>query len=92
LLYTLSQTHWNKSKAAERLHWSRMTVYRKIAKYQIVPSRQESTDVGTEPADRCNNSAVSVTKCNSRLLRLAIAYFLPLLSGTGLFDCISEIF
>ena len=92
LLYTLSQTHWNKSKAAERLHWSRMTVYRKIAKYQIVPSRQESTDVGTEPADRCHNSAVSVTKCNNRLLRLAIAYFLSPLSGTGLFDCISEIF
>jgi DNA-binding NtrC family response regulator len=92
LLYTLSQTNWNKSKAAEQLHWSRMTLYRRIAKYQIVPSRQESTDVGTEPADRCNNSAVSVTKCNNRLLRLAIAYVLPLLSGTGLFACISEIF
>jgi len=28
-------TKWNKSKAAKQLHWSRMTLYRKIAKYQI---------------------------------------------------------
>src|SRR5262245_61478831 len=44
LLYTLSQTNWNKSKAAERLHWSRMTVYRKIAKYHIVVSHPETIE------------------------------------------------
>ena len=35
ILLTLSETHWNKSRAAERLHWSRMTLYRKMAHYQI---------------------------------------------------------
>ncbi|MGI9102224.1 MAG: sigma 54-interacting transcriptional regulator [Terriglobales bacterium] len=36
LLSALLVTKWNKSKAAEKLHWSRMTVYRKIAKYRLV--------------------------------------------------------
>jgi transcriptional regulator with PAS, ATPase and Fis domain len=39
LLSTLLSTNWNKSKAAEKLHWSRMTVYRKIEKYQIGPGQ-----------------------------------------------------
>src|SRR5215813_7258237 len=84
LLYTLSQTNWNKTQAAERLHWSRMTLYRKIAKYHIVPSHLEATETPAEP-NRRNNFAVSVTKCNKPLLRSAIAYFLSLLSGSGLF-------
>jgi transcriptional regulator with PAS, ATPase and Fis domain len=91
LLYTLSQTNWNKSKAAERLHWSRMTLYRKIAKYHIVESHPEVTPSPDEPANSCNNFPVSVTKCNKPLLRLAVAYFLPFLSGTGLFASIAEI-
>ncbi|MGH7428084.1 MAG: sigma 54-interacting transcriptional regulator, partial [Candidatus Methylomirabilaceae bacterium] len=36
LLSALFSTRWNKSKAAQHLHWSRMTLYRKLAKYQIV--------------------------------------------------------
>jgi len=35
LVEALCSTHWNKSRAAEMLHWSRMTLYRKIAKYHI---------------------------------------------------------
>jgi DNA-binding NtrC family response regulator len=35
LLEVLEQTEWNKSRAAEMLHWSRMTLYRKMTKYQI---------------------------------------------------------
>ncbi len=35
LLNALWATNWNKSKAAEQLSWSRMTVYRKMQKYQI---------------------------------------------------------
>jgi transcriptional regulator with PAS, ATPase and Fis domain len=35
LLEALFACQWNKSKAAKNLHWSRMTLYRKIAKYQI---------------------------------------------------------
>jgi DNA-binding NtrC family response regulator len=35
LLSTLLCTQWNKSKAARQLNWSRMTIYRKIAKYRL---------------------------------------------------------
>ena len=35
LLAALLSTKWNKSKAAKALRWSRMTLYRKMAKYQI---------------------------------------------------------
>jgi DNA-binding NtrC family response regulator len=35
LLETLFAVNWNKSKAAAKLHWSRMTLYRKMAKYHI---------------------------------------------------------
>jgi transcriptional regulator of acetoin/glycerol metabolism len=35
LLSALLSTNWNKSKAAEKLRWSRMTLYRKIAKYGV---------------------------------------------------------
>ncbi|WP_211234483.1 sigma-54 interaction domain-containing protein [Solimonas soli] len=35
LLATLQRLNWNKSRAAESLHWSRMTLYRKLAKYAI---------------------------------------------------------
>ncbi len=32
----LLETKWNKSQAARKLHWSRMTLYRKMMKYNIV--------------------------------------------------------
>jgi len=35
VLSALFATNWNKSQAAQRLHWSRMTLYRKMAKYHI---------------------------------------------------------
>jgi len=35
LLEVLCSTQWNKSRAAETLRWSRMTLYRKMAKYRI---------------------------------------------------------
>ncbi len=37
LLAALFAVNWNKSKAAAALHWSRMTLYRKMAKYRIDP-------------------------------------------------------
>ena len=36
---TLLKTKWNKSKAAQKLNWSRTTIYRKIAEYNIVEKR-----------------------------------------------------
>jgi len=35
IISALAATNWNKSKAAEQLQWSRMTLYRKLAKYSI---------------------------------------------------------
>lgn len=35
LLAALCETKWNKAKAARKLHWSRMTLYRKMRKHDI---------------------------------------------------------
>jgi DNA-binding NtrC family response regulator len=35
IVRALQTTHWNKKRAAERLCWSRMTLYRKMAFHQI---------------------------------------------------------
>jgi transcriptional regulator with PAS, ATPase and Fis domain len=37
LLKALFDTNWNKARAAQQLQWSRMTLYRKMAKYQLKP-------------------------------------------------------
>lgn len=42
VLAALFRANWNKCKAAEQLHWSRMTLYRKMAKHQI--TRWDSTE------------------------------------------------
>jgi DNA-binding NtrC family response regulator len=46
LLRALLSTKWNKSKAAEKLNWSRMTLYRKMARYNIA---RNNGDRGTSP-------------------------------------------
>jgi DNA-binding NtrC family response regulator len=38
VLSALAAANWNKSLAARQLQWSRMTLYRKIAKYRLVRS------------------------------------------------------
>ncbi|BDI06073.1 sigma-54 interaction domain-containing protein [Sphaerotilus microaerophilus] len=43
ILDTLSATHWNKTAAARDLKWSRVTLYRKMAKHEISCAAQEST-------------------------------------------------
>jgi len=42
LTEALFSANWNKSRAAELLHWSRMTLYRKMAKYSVVRSEPRS--------------------------------------------------
>jgi len=42
LLSVLLETKWNKTKAAQRLKWSRMTLYRKIEKYNIADHPPEA--------------------------------------------------
>ena len=53
LLSALSAAKWNKSKAAQQLHWSRMTLYRKMAKYQIDESHADLWETDTN----CNSQA-----------------------------------
>jgi two-component system response regulator HydG/two-component system response regulator AtoC len=60
LLEALKATRWNKSQAAKRLHWSRMTLYRKIAKYRLSPAGGEAQQVGgdaQEDTDRAQGQA-----------------------------------
>lgn len=62
LLYTLSKTNWNKTKAAERLRWSRMTVYRKIAKYHLVRLDPDAFSDSSTPEAVCNSPAGNETE------------------------------
>ena len=39
ILSALLETNWNKSTAAAKLKWSRMTLYRKMAKHRIIEKR-----------------------------------------------------
>ncbi|MGH7391042.1 MAG: sigma 54-interacting transcriptional regulator [Candidatus Rokuibacteriota bacterium] len=58
LLAALFATNWNKSRAAARLNWSRMTVYRKIARYRLVRAPAAGRGV---PAVSSSPEADSVT-------------------------------
>jgi DNA-binding NtrC family response regulator len=46
MLRVLLSTKWNKSEAARQLHWSRMTLYRKMLKYRIL----DNTSTGSSNA------------------------------------------
>jgi DNA-binding NtrC family response regulator len=46
ILSALLETNWNKSTAAQKLNWSRMTLYRKIAKHHIVENRSPQRRTG----------------------------------------------
>ena len=39
IVSALLETNWNKSTAANKLNWSRMTLYRKLEKYNIIEKR-----------------------------------------------------
>lgn len=41
MLSALLSTNWNKGKAADKLHWSRTTLYRKMVKYHLVKDGHE---------------------------------------------------
>jgi DNA-binding NtrC family response regulator len=47
MLDALLATRWNVSRAAEHLHWSRMTMYRKMAKHRLVRSRDRREPVAS---------------------------------------------
>ena len=43
IVSTLLETNWNKSTAAQKLNWSRMTLYRKMSKYSITERRTQTS-------------------------------------------------
>jgi two-component system response regulator HydG len=49
LIDALERTNWNKAEAAKALNWSRMTVYRKLVKYDVVQGGQGSHGGGRRP-------------------------------------------
>jgi DNA-binding NtrC family response regulator len=50
LLATLLATNWNKTDTARKLHWSRTTLYRKMAKFKIqVSNRKKCPDRESVP-------------------------------------------
>jgi DNA-binding NtrC family response regulator len=53
LVSALFATNWNKSRTAEKLHWSRMTVYRKMAKYRLMgpPDAVAAGEPGAQERD-----------------------------------------
>jgi len=53
LFTVLVSSRWNVSETARKLHWSRMTVYRKLAKYQVLRSTA------------CDREATCVTSCDN---------------------------
>jgi DNA-binding NtrC family response regulator len=60
IVSALASTNWNKSKAAAKLQWSRMTLYRKMAKYQIDVSQPR--DGGDSGCDTAGESALSLSR------------------------------
>lgn len=48
LLHALRMTNWNKSRAAEQLKWSRMTLYRKMAKYGLLAAAAGAVTADSE--------------------------------------------
>jgi DNA-binding NtrC family response regulator len=44
LLAALSASNWNKNQAAQKLHWSRVTLYRKMWRYGIVSKGDTKKD------------------------------------------------
>ena len=53
LLDALFSTNWNKSQAAQKLCWSRMTLYRKMVKYHVVGGGKAIHARKREPEDLC---------------------------------------
>ncbi len=50
VLHALTSAQWNKSEAARLLHWSRMTLYRKMSRHRIDPERKTPASCDTPPS------------------------------------------
>jgi transcriptional regulator with PAS, ATPase and Fis domain len=61
LFSALCSVNWNKSKAAKQLHWSRMTLYRKMAKHHIRESKAGQPPWPRPSSENCNIGGFPVT-------------------------------
>ncbi len=61
LLAALCSTRWNKSSAAQKLHWSRMTLYRKMAKYELMTEGKPEDRPATISRENCHRLPLDVT-------------------------------
>jgi DNA-binding NtrC family response regulator len=61
LLSALFTTNWNVSKAAKKLNWSRITVYRKLEKYHIKKPLRDEAGKAQGPGQTVSQSAAAVT-------------------------------
>lgn len=61
VLWALHTTNWRRSMAAEKLHWSRMTLYRKMVKYHIVRTSDAHSGHPPAPDTHVTDPATHVT-------------------------------
>jgi DNA-binding NtrC family response regulator len=71
VLLALLVTKWNKTKAAQRLNWSRMTLYRKLAKYHLAgpdptlsPAADTMVMAGIRPSTRKDIPVTPAVSCD----------------------------
>jgi two-component system response regulator HydG len=57
LLSILETTNWNKSRAAIKLNWSRMTLYRKLSKYEMISPRCRTVTCNNCEGDDVNGQS-----------------------------------
>jgi DNA-binding NtrC family response regulator len=57
VLSILLSTNWNRGKAAEKLHWSRTTLYRKMVEYHLIPGGHSERRGNTMKAPTVPSSA-----------------------------------
>jgi len=79
IVAALCATSWNKSRAAKALHWSRMTLYRKLRKYELhdlpaVPDRPPvELPALRAPVQASHLAAASISAASSKPALIANA-------------------
>jgi two-component system, NtrC family, response regulator HydG len=59
LLEALEATHWNLTRTAEMLNWSRSTVYRKVARYKIQRNAPDDVEGASDEQSNSRRRAAS---------------------------------
>jgi transcriptional regulator with GAF, ATPase, and Fis domain len=62
LIHALWASDWNKTKAARRLSWSRMTLYRKLRQYGIAEGNRTDPTMAVRSLAECDEAAYAATQ------------------------------